>query len=106
MFKAFNEINGYGVSLPVSAEKGLKLWGCPSTIEDISQVFLKHVSGEIDAIPWSEADDLNAETSIISEHLRKLNEKGWWTLASQPAVNGKRSDDKLVGWGPKGGFGG
>jgi methylenetetrahydrofolate reductase (NADPH) len=73
-------------------------------VEDVSQVFQKHVRGEMDSTPWSEADDLNPETSIISSHLEKLIGKGWWTVASQPAVNGQRSDDKLVGWGPKGGL--
>jgi len=31
-------------------------------------------------------------------------EKGWWSVASQPAVNGKRSNDPVFGWGPKNGF--
>jgi methylenetetrahydrofolate reductase (NADPH) len=34
----------------------------------------------------------------------KLNKKGWWTVASQPAVNGVRSSDPVFGWGPKNGF--
>jgi len=33
-----------------------------------------------------------------------MNKKGWWTLASQPAVNGAKSSDETFGWGPKGGY--
>jgi methylenetetrahydrofolate reductase (NADPH) len=46
---------------------------------------------------------LNAETEVIRPELLKLiDSKGWWTLASQPAVNGVRSDDATFGWGPPG----
>jgi methylenetetrahydrofolate reductase (NADPH) len=61
------------------------------------------VSGDLGAIPWSE-EGLNPETSTISDHLLKLNSKGWWTVASQPAVNGVKSSDPVYGWGPKNGF--
>jgi len=37
-------------------------------------------------------------------HLTKLNQKGWWTVGSQPAVDGARSDDPAVGFGPAGGW--
>lgn len=66
-------------------------------------MFVRYVKGELEAIPWSE-EELNDESTVIREELLKLNRKGWWTVASQPAVNGIRSDDKLFGWGPKNGF--
>jgi methylenetetrahydrofolate reductase (NADPH) len=33
-----------------------------------------------------------------------LNSKDWWSVASQPAVNGLKSTDKIFGWGPRNGF--
>lgn len=29
-----------------------------------------------------------------------MTERGWWTVASQPAVNAAESGDRVVGWGP------
>jgi hypothetical protein len=100
---AFGEIDGYGVSLHVSIPEALKLWGFPVSEEDISKIFQKYVTGEIDAIPWSE-EGLNPETSTITDELLKLNAKGWWTVASQPALNGIKSNDEVFGWGPRNGF--
>ncbi|KAF1986527.1 methylenetetrahydrofolate reduct [Aulographum hederae CBS 113979] len=100
---AFGEIDGYGVSLHVSIPQALKLWGYPTTAADINDIFLRHVRGELDAIPWSE-EGLRPETNVIKDQLSKLIDKGWWTVASQPAVNGLPSSDPIVGWGPKNGF--
>ena len=41
---------------------------------------------------------------MIFPHLEKLTRNGWWTVGSQPAVNGVSSGDETVGWGPKGGY--
>lgn len=100
---AFGEIDGYGVSLHVSIPQAIKLWDYPTTIDDMSAIFRKHISGELDAIPWSE-EGLNPETATIRDELLKVNAKGWWTVASQPAVNGIKSNDPIFGWGPRNGF--
>ncbi|KAF2269545.1 methylenetetrahydrofolate reduct [Lojkania enalia] len=100
---AFGEIDGYGPTLHVSTAQALKLWGHPMETADISTIFRKHISGELEAIPWSE-QGLSAETSTISKELLALNSKGWWSVASQPAVNGVPSTDPVFGWGPKNGF--
>jgi methylenetetrahydrofolate reductase (NADPH) len=100
---AYGQIDGYGVSLHVSVSQALRLWGTPTTPEEINQLFIRHLRGELSAIPWSE-EGFNAETDTIRDQLVKLNERGWWTLASQPAVNGLRSDDETFGWGPVNGF--
>lgn len=100
---AYGEIDGYGVSLHMSVTQAVKLWGYPATKQDINDMFVKHVQGELTAIPWSE-EELMAESSTITPHLAALNSKGWWTVASQPAVNGLRSIDKTFGWGPANGF--
>jgi methylenetetrahydrofolate reductase (NADPH) len=57
----------------------------------------------LDALPWSE-QGLSPETSTIAKQLLALNAKGWWTVASQPSVNGVRSTDPVFGWGPKNGY--
>jgi methylenetetrahydrofolate reductase (NADPH) len=100
---AYGEIDGYGVSLHVSIPSALKLWGHPVDTADITSIFERHVRGELDAIPWSE-EGLNPETETIRDELAGLIRKGWWTVASQPGVNGFRSDHEIFGWGPPSGF--
>lgn len=100
---AFGEIDGYGPTLHVSTPQALKLWGHPVDKDDISNIFKRHIEGDLDAIPWSE-QGLSPETSTISKELLALNAKGWWTVASQPAVNGVKSTDPVFGWGPRNGF--
>jgi methylenetetrahydrofolate reductase (NADPH) len=100
---AFGEIDGYGPTLHVSTPQALKLWGHPAEKNDISRIFRKHIEGDLEAIPWSE-QGLSPETSTIAKELLALNAKGWWTVASQPAVNGVPSNDPIFGWGPKNGF--
>jgi len=100
---AYGEIDGYGVSLHMSVNQAIKLWGYPTSRDDITDLFIRHIEGSLSAIPWSE-EGLNEETHTIKNQLLKLNKKGWWTVASQPAVNGVRSADHVFGWGPKNGF--
>jgi methylenetetrahydrofolate reductase (NADPH) len=100
---AYGEIDGYGPTLHVSNAQALSLWGSPTKLEDVSNLFVRHLKGELSAIPWSE-EEFNAETSTIAPQLIRLNSKGWWTVASQPAVNGLRSSDPTFGWGPAQGF--
>jgi methylenetetrahydrofolate reductase (NADPH) len=82
---------------------GLRLWQYPTSPDDISKLFTKYVRGDLPAIPWSE-DPLAAETTTIQKHLIGLNQSERWTVGSQPAVDGVRSDDEVFGWGPKGGY--
>lgn len=100
---AYGEIDGYGVSLHMSVTQAVKLWGHPKTRQEINDLFIKHIKGELSAIPWSE-EELLAESSTITPYLLRLNTKGWLTVASQPAVNGFRSSDPTFGWGPSNGF--
>lgn len=100
---AFGEIDGYGPTLHVSNATALRLWGHPVAQHDISDLFKRHVEGTLEALPWSE-QTLSEETKAIAPQLLALNAKGWWTVASQPAVNGVRSTDPIFGWGPKNGY--
>lgn len=60
------------------------------------------MTGSLPSSPWSE-EGLSPETEIIRDQLLALNEKGWWTVASQPAVNACPSGDEVFGWGPRSG---
>ncbi|KAI2641873.1 MTHFR-domain-containing protein [Hypomontagnella submonticulosa] len=100
---AYGEIDGYGPSLHMSHAQAVSLWGYPKKLEDINALFVRHLRGELSAIPWSE-EEFNEETRIITDQLIRLNSKGWWTVASQPAVNGLKSSDPTFGWGPQQGF--
>lgn len=100
---AYGEIDGYGVSLHMSITQAMRLWGSPKSAEDINTIFIRHLRGELSAIPWSE-EEFNPETATIRDRLLGLNSKGWWTVASQPSVNGLRSTDSTYGWGPPNGF--
>ena len=100
---AYGQIDGYGVSLHVTVPKALQLWGRPTTVQEVNDIMIRHLRGELETIPWSE-ESFSPETDKIRERLIALNAKGWWTLASQPAVNGLRSTDETFGWGPPNGF--
>lgn len=100
---AYGEIDGYGTNLRIhSPEEISRIWGNPETTKDVSKVFVNYLSGRIDMIPWVHTG-LSPETGLIQEQLIELNSKGWFSVASQPAVNSYPSLDRIVGWGPRNG---
>ncbi|KHN94605.1 methylenetetrahydrofolate reductase 2 [Metarhizium album ARSEF 1941] len=100
---AYGEIDGYGVTLHMSVSQAVTLWGRPTSRQDVNDVFVRHIKGEIAAMPWSE-EGLSPESSTIQTQLIEMNRRGWLTVASQPAVNGVSSSDRTFGWGPVNGF--
>lgn len=66
-------------------------------------LFLRHLHSQIATTPFSSAP-LSSESSSILSHLEKLTRKGWWTVGSQPTVDGVSSSNEIVGWGPRGGY--
>lgn len=100
---AYGEIDGYGPSLKVTSNEAYELWGYPKSMKDISKIFINYLLKKLDCLPWSELS-LSPETALIQEELISLNEKNYFTVASQPAVNCALSKDKIVGWGPSNGF--
>lgn len=100
---AYGELDGWGVSLKMSPDEARRLWGSPVTEADISQIFASFISGKCPSTPWSDEPPY-PETKTISKELTRLISRGWWTVGSQPAVHGARSDDSVFGWGPSGGF--
>ncbi|KAK7686289.1 hypothetical protein QCA50_010513 [Cerrena zonata] len=100
---AYGELDGYGIWIKQTKEQALQLWNHPTAVEDLSVMFSKFCRGELAALPWSD-DPPTGEMKVISEPLAKLNELGFLTINSQPAVDGVRSDDRVHGWGPSNGY--
>jgi methylenetetrahydrofolate reductase (NADPH) len=75
-------------------------WGRPKSVQDLTTLFLAHLRGEIETTPFS-GDTLSPESATILGHLEKLTQMGWWTVGSQPAVDGVPSDHPIFGWGPR-----
>jgi methylenetetrahydrofolate reductase (NADPH) len=72
------------------------------TFGDVCWAFVAFLNGQ-GSLPWC-AEGLAPEAShILQSVLIPMNCKGLLTINSQPAVNGARSDDPEVGWGPRGG---
>lgn len=100
---AYGEIDGYGPNLKLRSSEQVNLtWGSPESYADITKVFMDYLAGKISVLPWVDSE-ISSETALIQEELFDLNQKGWFTLASQPAVNGCSSSDKILGWGPPNG---
>lgn len=100
---AYGEIDGYGPNLKLHSPQEVRdTWGSPTSTKDIIKVFSDYLSNKTSVLPWVDSE-LSAETSLIQEELIELNHRGWFTLASQPAVNGCPSSDKILGWGPANG---
>jgi methylenetetrahydrofolate reductase (NADPH) len=100
---AYGELDGYGIWLKQTKEEALKLWGEPKTFAEVALLFSRFCLGQLKALPWSN-QAASSETSAIALQLAKMNELGFLTINSQPAVNGIRSDDPQFGWGPSNGY--
>ena len=103
----FGELNQYhairaGSKSDKIKAKRKKIWGEPKTIKDITDVFVSFCKGKINSLPWCEMP-LAQESKQISDDLLKLNEMGYFTINSQPKINGLPSEDAEVGWGGSGG---
>ena len=104
---AFNPPLTYSpTSMTVSPTQALSLWNTPTTPEEITHLFTSYLAGQNPKqLPWSESATLSPETALITSELTQLTQKkGYWTIASQPAVDGLPSTDSIHGWGPSGGF--
>lgn len=100
---AFGELENYGVLLKHGPAKARDIWGEPQSLKDIEDLFLKYINNKIKSLPWSDSPITN-EIDSIKPKLLDLNERGYLTINSQPAVNGARSSDPIYGWGPKNGY--
>jgi methylenetetrahydrofolate reductase (NADPH) len=100
---AFGQTDLWDSGLAVSPNDGIQRWGRPQTAEDVTSIFLAYLEGRVQTTPWSDGP-LDRESVPILPHLRKLNERAWWTVGSQPAVDAAPSSDETYGWGPRDGY--
>lgn len=84
-------------------EEANQLWGQPQNIEEIARLFARFCLSNLAALPWSDQSPA-PETMTIGPQLSKMNSYGFFTINSQPAVNGAPSNDKVFGWGPANGY--
>lgn len=91
-----------GMGLSGKAKKLRRDFGEPTSLEDVTEVFVKFCKGAIHSFPWVDGD-IQSETQRISDELVALNTAGYLTINSQPPVNGALSTDPDVGWGGEGG---
>ncbi|KAI4256852.1 MAG: hypothetical protein L6R42_005993 [Xanthoria sp. 1 TBL-2021] len=95
-------------SLPCTPTHARSLWGEPTSPSAITNLFTSHLSGQSPPqLPWSDdsSPSLSPETALIRDHLLTLTTtRNWWTIASQPAIDGLPSTDPIHGWGPAKGF--
>ena len=75
----------------------------PNSSPDVCSLFSRFCISDLPALPWSDQPP-SLETAVIGKQLAQLNQMGFLTINSQPAVNGCRSDDKIFGWGPSNGY--
>ncbi|PCI98001.1 MAG: methylenetetrahydrofolate reductase [Flavobacteriales bacterium] len=99
----YGEIQDYhlfSISLG-SVENKRAMWGEVKSLTDVAQVFIDFLNFNIKYIPW--CDNLANETSVINNKLVELNKKGYFTINSQPNVNGMPSNHP-DGWGGSNGY--
>ena len=100
---AFGELDAYGIGLKGTNEQNIKLWGEPKSLHEMANLFMNYVNGKLARLPWSEAP-IAAEADPLKEDLLSLNSKGFFTINSQPAINGIKSSHPVHGWGPSNGY--
>jgi len=84
-------------------QERIDIWGTPKSLSDISDTFCKYLNGEIPCLPWND-DKLALESSAIKDWLLFINQRGFFTINSQPRVLAVSSSDPTHGWGDPNGF--
>lgn len=100
---AYGALETYGVLLRQSKTKAIDLWGEPTTPAELGALIANYLGGKVKSLPWSDTP-VSAEIDEIKSNLVTLNQRGIFTINSQPAVNGIKSSDPIHGWGPKNGY--
>ncbi|KDN41872.1 putative MET13-putative methylene tetrahydrofolate reductase [Tilletiaria anomala UBC 951] len=100
---AYGDFDAYGVQLHWTPEEGQQMWGSPQNLDDIRRLFCDFCAGKVKALPWTETG-IAKETSVINDKLVRMNQLGFLTINSQPAVDSAKSTDPVHGWGPKNGY--
>jgi len=113
---AFGDLKDYHIfylKSKFSKKALLPMWGEKLESEkDVYEIFSCYLSGEknrhgelVKCLPWNDYEiELDGETSLIKDKLISFNQRGILTINSQPNANAKPSEDKVLGWGDRGGF--
>ncbi|KAA1469427.1 methylenetetrahydrofolate reduct [Dentipellis sp. KUC8613] len=81
----------------------LSQWPRPKSVADITDICMRFLTSETTSYPFSPSP-LSTESQRILPQLKRLARLGWWSVGSQPAVDGEPSEDPVIGWGPTGGY--
>lgn len=100
---AYGELDTYGIGLKGTNEKNRKVWGEPTRLRDVANLFMRYMKGEVESLPWSESP-ISSEADALREDLVNLNSRGMLTINSQPSVDGVKSSHPVYGWGPRNGY--
>ncbi|KAL7009694.1 methylenetetrahydrofolate reductase (NAD(P)H) met13 [Cystobasidiomycetes sp. EMM_F5] len=101
---AYGEMRpGIGLGTKQKPEEVKQMLGSPTTLEEVGAIFADFCRGKVAMLPWSEGPAAK-ETSFISTQLAEINENGYLTINSQPAVDGVKSSHPVHGWGPRNGY--
>ena len=87
----------------IQRAEAIARWGNPKSVSDLTDLFLSHLHAKVTSTPFPPTT-LSPESLTILTHLERLTKRGWWTVFSQPAVDGMNSSDETFGWGPAGGY--
>ncbi|EJD02262.1 MTHFR-domain-containing protein [Fomitiporia mediterranea MF3/22] len=97
------QLDPWNSGVPNSLGVSVTRWGNPKSPTDLTNLFLAHLHSKLSSTPFSPYPLLH-ESQLILKHLEDLTRRGWWTVFSQPAVDGVSSSDEVFGWGPAGGY--
>lgn len=101
---AFGDIDLFATDLlRQSPKKAFELWRSPQNLKEFSDILVSYLKGALTSLPWSDGP-IGKDTEIIIEQLIEINQKGFFTMNSQPSLNAIKSNDKTYGWGPKNGY--
>ena len=103
---AFGDLSDYHLCplVLVKPEVRRAMWGeSVESIDSVAAVFIKYISGEIPKLPWCEGP-VQLETSSLKDFLARTIKNQFFTINSQPRVNGAVSTDESFGWGGPNGY--
>ncbi|KAF2152018.1 methylenetetrahydrofolate reductase 2 [Myriangium duriaei CBS 260.36] len=100
---AYGELDRYGIGLKGTNEQNRKIWGHPTKLRDVCDLFSGYIQGKVASLPWSESP-ISSEADVLTADLVDLNKRGLFTVNSQPPVDGAKSNHPVYGWGPRNGY--
>ena len=101
---AFGDLDNLILSLPQKPQDAITLWGTPTSIGDVAELFAKFCKGELKSLPWSDQPAAK-ETGRIASQLAKINQLGFLTVcrntlfsfssSARELTRGQRRTDQL-----------